>query len=162
MWPELAEACILLVDDDIDALLLMSRALRRAGCREIIAAENPPAALKAYRHNTPDLVVMDLNLPGSDGLRLMERMRRNAPEGHVAPILMVSGDRSEAAKRDALERGVSDFLSKNADTTEFVLRVRNLLHLNGLKREIDRHRESLEETVRQRTRELHQARHEVL
>jgi putative two-component system response regulator len=104
---------------------------------------------------------MDLRLPGADGLKLMERMRGETA-GPPAPVLMVTSDASEGVKRDALERGVADFLAKNADTTELMLRIRNLLRLNGLRREIDRHLESLEQTVSLRTRELSGARHEVL
>ena len=162
VWPEFAHACILLVDDDIDAASLMSRALSKAGCQDIVMADTPAQALSIYRERRPDLVVMDLNLPGSDGLKLMERMRKTEASNQLAPVLMVTGDTSESVKRQALERGVSDFLAKNADTTEFVLRIRNLLHLNGLRREIDSHLESLEETVRLRTRELGDARHEVI
>lgn len=161
-WPELAEASILLVDDDGDAAHLMSRALTRAGCRSVITADTAPEALRLYREHRPDLIVMDLNLPQADGIRLMERMRASEPSAIEVPVLMVTGDRSEAAKREALARGVSDFLNKTADTTEFVLRVRNLLHLNGLRHEIERHRASLEETVRLRTLELNAARREVL
>ena len=162
VWPEFADACILLVDDDGDASLLMSRALSQAGCRDIVVADNPAQALRAFRERKPDLIVMDLTLPGSDGIKLMERIRRSEPSSHLAPVLMVTGNTSETMKRQALERGVADFLAKNADTTEFVLRVRNLLQSNGLRHEIQQNRELLEETVRLRTRELQDARHEVL
>jgi putative two-component system response regulator len=162
VWPEFAHACILLVDDDADATHLMARALGNAGCKDIVVAETPTEALDAYRLRRPDLVVMDLRLPGSDGLKLMESMHEGEGTSPATPVLMVTGDTSERVKRQALERGVADFLAKNADTTELVLRIRNLLRLNGLRRRMDTYLESLEEMVRERTRELGDARHEVL
>lgn len=162
-WPEFHNACIMLVDDDVDSAHVMARALRRAGCTEIATAHSGEEAMVIYRETSPDLVVMDLNLPREDGLLLMDLFRAlDVPSAVEVPVLMVTDDRSEASRRQALERGVSDFLNKDADTTEFVLRVRNLLHLSGLRREIQRHRESLETTVQQRTLELEAARHEVL
>src|SRR5579871_3479172 len=150
-WPEFVHARILLIDDDPDSACLMARALRRAGCHEILTAGTAADGLRLHLEQSPDLVVLDLNLPGEDGLKLMAQMRGDSPGVHSAPILMVTSDASDKSKLSALEQGVADFLMKSSDTTEFVLRARNLLHLNGLKRQIDRHRELLEETVRIRT-----------
>src|SRR5579863_9273310 len=162
VWPEFRQARILLVDDDEDATFLLSRALKRAGCSHVLTADNPARALGIYQKHRPDLVVMDLHLGPADGITLMERLRQCEDAQYTAPVLLVTANSDEEVKRDALERGVSDFLAKHSDTTEFVLRVRNLLNLNGLRREIERQKEDLEETVRRRTQELSSARHEVL
>lgn len=159
---ELTHARILLVDDDEDNLILLDGALRRAGARFTAQVSDPFAAVGIYREFRPDIVILDLRMPPLDGFTLMQRFREVDGEGRFVPIIMLTGDASPAVKQEALEAGVADFLQKNFDMAELLLRVRNVVRTQQLYRQVQRQKSWLEETVRVRTRQLQAARREVL
>lgn len=115
-------ATILIVEDDRRISALIAKNLGAAGytCIEIHSGDQ---ALPAIRRHGPALIVLDIMLPGVDGLELTRRIRR---EGEV-PILMVTARSTEADKVLGLEVGADDYLVKPFSTLELVARVRALL-----------------------------------
>jgi putative two-component system response regulator len=140
----------------------MARALRKAGFPEPLCVSDALQAADEYRRYQPEVLLLDLKLPPVDGFYVLEQLSRIAPEEKLAPVIMITGDAPEETKRRALEAGVADFIYKQADLTEMVLRTRNVLHMHRLYVELDRRKEWLEERVRERTRELEQAQRETL
>jgi putative two-component system response regulator len=110
----------------------------------------------------PDLVVLDLHMPEMDGFAVLEELRPHILGGSYLPILVVTGDGSIASRRRALSAGAKDFLAKPFDTTEVLLRIRNLLEARFLYLALQAQNDSLEAKVRQRTRELEEAQVEIL
>ena len=159
---ELTHARILLVDDDEDNLALLDTALRKAGARHTAKVSDPFAAAAAYRDFRPDVVLLDLRMPPLDGFVLMERFREIEGDARYVPIVMLTGDAAPCVKERALEAGVADFLRKDFDMAEMLLRVRNVVRTQQLYRQVQRQKSWLEETVRVRTRQLQAARREVL
>lgn len=159
---ELTHARILLVDDDEDNLMLLESALRKAGARHTATVSDPFAAAAAYREFRPDVVLLDLRMPPLDGFVLMERFREIEADARYVPIIMLTGSSSPCVKEQALEAGVADFLHKDFDIAEMLLRVRNVVRTQQLYRQVQRQKSWLEETVRVRTRQLQAARREVL
>jgi putative two-component system response regulator len=159
---ELTHARILLVDDDEDNLVLLDTALRRAGALHTATVSDPFSAAAVYREFRPDVVLLDLRMPPLDGFVLMQKFREIEGDVRYVPIIMLTGEAAPCVKEQALEAGVADFLRKDFDMAELLLRVRNVVRTQQLYRQVQRQKSWLEETVRVRTRQLQAARREVL
>jgi putative two-component system response regulator len=157
-----ADARILLVDDEPQLVRLLGRTLREAGYADVRGCSEPREALALFDELRPDLVVLDLWMPGRDGLSLIAEIRGRAEPGDYLPILVLTADRSREASRRALAAGAMDFLTKPPRAAEALLRIHNLLETRLLHRRLRAQNESLEARVRERTEELEAARVEVL
>ena len=113
---------ILVVDDDPEIQQLLGYVLRREG-HETIEALTGEDALKAVQRSAPDLVVLDLMLPGIDGFTVCERLRI----ARSMPVLMLTGRAGEADKVRGLDTGADDYLTKPFSPAELLARVRALL-----------------------------------
>jgi len=153
---------ILVVDDQESNLALLVRVLERAGYNRVTAISDPALAPQLVADTPPDLIILDLHMPGMDGFELMDRLAPVTGSGLRVPLLVVTADMTPQAKLRALSMGARDFLTKPIDPTEVTLRVRNLLHVGYLQVRLRRHNEELEEKVLDRTRDLEQARLEIL
>ncbi len=160
-WIELQTARVLIVDDDDDNLMVVGRALKKAGCHEVLTCTDPFQALEVCKSVEPDLVLLDLRLPPVDGFYVLERLKELGPEEDLPPVIMLTGDASEEVKQRALEAGVADFVRREFDLTELVLRTRNCLRTRQLFLQLQRHKEHLEELVLERTQELRRAQRET-
>ncbi len=159
---ELSNSRILLVDDDEDNLALLEISLHEAGARQIATVSRPSLAATTYAEFKPDVVLLDLWMPPVDGFALMAQFHAIDAHERLVPIVMLTGDESSGTKQRALEAGVADFLHKDFDMAELLLRLRNVLRTQQLYRQVQRQKSWLEETVRVRTRQLQAARREVL
>ena len=115
-------AQILVVDDDPDLQQLLGYVLRREG-HEVTEAPSGEEALKIIQRSTPDLVILDLMLPGIDGFTVLERMRI----ARSTPVLMLTGRTAESDKVRGLDTGADDYLTKPFSPGELLARVRALL-----------------------------------
>jgi response regulator RpfG family c-di-GMP phosphodiesterase len=153
---------ILVVDDEEMNLRFLRRALERAGCTRVQTTTDALRVPALFAETRPDLVVLDLHMPGMDGFGLMERLAPIAGGRSGVPFLVVTGDVSEEVKRRALESGARDFLTKPFSETELLLRVRNLLEVQRLHGSLREQNARLELQVAERTRDLEHARLEIL
>jgi putative two-component system response regulator len=158
----LSELRILAVDDEEVNLLVLRRLLERAGYADVRTTTDPSRVPGLFVETQPDLVVLDLHMPGIDGFDLMERLAPIAGGRTGVPFLVLTADVTEEVKRRALESGARDFLTKPFSEIELLLRVRNLLEVQHLHRQLREQNASLERQVADRTRDLEQARLEVL
>src|SRR3982075_1675623 len=117
-----AVATILLVDDEPRIVQLVRDYLEHGGFTVLVASDGP-SALRTARTGRPDLVVLDLGLPGIDGLDVARALRR---EGDV-PIIMLTARTEESDKLVGLELGADDYLTKPFSPKELVARVRAVL-----------------------------------
>jgi DNA-binding response OmpR family regulator len=117
-----AVATILVVDDEPRIVQLVRDYLEHSGFAVLTAADGP-TALRAARTGRPDLVVLDLGLPGLDGLDVARALRR---DGEV-PIIMLTARVEESDKLVGLELGADDYLTKPFSPKELVARVRAVL-----------------------------------
>ena len=158
----LGELRILVVDDEDLNLRVLRRTLEQAGYQRVVTVADPSRVPPLFVELEPDLVVLDLHMPGMDGFELMGRLAPIAGGRTGVPFLVLTGDATEDVKRRALEAGARDFLTKPFSPTELVLRVRNLLEVQELHRRLREQNASLEEQVSERTSQLEQARLEIL
>ena len=113
---------ILVVDDEPRIVELARDYLEHAGFR-VVTANDGRAALDVARHDRPDLIVLDLGLPGLDGLDVTRELRR---DGSI-PIVMVTARDDELDKLLGLELGADDYLTKPFSPRELVARVKAVL-----------------------------------
>jgi two-component system phosphate regulon response regulator PhoB len=116
-----SEARILVVDDERDITALVAYHLAKAGYR-VTTAGSGPAALEAVEREPPDLVVLDLMLPGRSGYDVLEELRRREDTRDVGVILLTAR-REEADRLRGLATGADDYLTKPFSPEELVLRV---------------------------------------
>jgi DNA-binding response OmpR family regulator len=114
---------VLVVDDDPTVSDVVRRYLEQAGCDVELAADGADglAAIAAHR---PDLVVLDLMMPGIDGLEVCRRIRRQLPD---LPVIMLTALGEEADRVLGLEVGADDYVTKPFSPRELVLRIRSVL-----------------------------------
>jgi response regulator RpfG family c-di-GMP phosphodiesterase len=153
---------ILVVDDEEVNLLVLGRLLEEVGYRRVQTTSDPHRVLELFAQTEPDLVVLDLHMPRIDGFEVMKRLAPVAGGPSGVPILVLTADVTEEVKRRALASGARDFLTKPYSAVELLLRVRNLLEVQRLHRQLRDHNANLERQVAERTRELEQARREIL
>jgi len=113
----------ILVIDDEPKIAEICRDYLTAAAFTVIAADTGPKGLALARKEKPDLVVLDLMLPGMDGLDVCRELRR---ESHV-PIIMLTARVEESDKLVGLELGADDYLTKPFSPRELVARVRTVL-----------------------------------
>jgi two-component system phosphate regulon response regulator PhoB len=112
---------ILVVDDERDITALLAYHLARAGYRVSTAASGPEA-LQAAQAEPPDLVVLDLMLPGRSGYEVLHELRKAESTRH-AGVIMLTARRDEPDRIKGLSAGADDYLTKPFSPEELVLRV---------------------------------------
>ncbi|WP_213005777.1 response regulator transcription factor [Paractinoplanes toevensis] len=114
---------VLVVDDDPTVSDVVRRYLEQDGCRVRLAADGADG-LAAVAAERPDLVVLDLMMPGIDGLEVCRRLRRQLPD---LPVIMLTALGEEADRVVGLEVGADDYVTKPFSPRELVLRIRSVL-----------------------------------
>ena len=111
---------ILLVDDDRDLLEMLLSIFQRAGYTDLLTASSGSEALRIWREAQPNLIVLDVMMPGMDGFSVLKEIRRTSR----VPVLMLTA-RGEAEDRiEGLEIGADDYLAKPYSLVELELRLR--------------------------------------
>lgn len=116
-------ATVLLVEDDPSILRGLEMNLKVDGLR-VLTATDGVAAVRAAKAAVPDLIILDLGLPGMDGMDVLREVRKDDPE---VPILVLSARASEAEKVLGLSLGADDYVAKPFGLAELLARVRALL-----------------------------------
>ena len=118
----MTEPAILIVDDDPALRDLVALAVRRAGWRARVACDGPSGLASALR-DPPDLIVLDVGLPGFDGFELCRRLRGRSE----VPILFLTAQSDEVDRVVGLEMGADDYMAKPFSPREMVARIRAIL-----------------------------------
>ncbi len=121
---------VLVVDDGAINRALVEAFLSDLDCR-LQSAEDGPSALAAIDKETPDLVLLDVQMPGMDGYEVCRRIKAG-PRGRLLPVVMLTALDNANDRVLALEAGADDFMSKPVDRIELVARVRSALRLKAV------------------------------
>src|SRR3990172_9248903 len=113
---------ILIADDEPQLVKVVRGYLEQAGFR-VVTAGDGPTALAQYKHEKPDLVLLDLNMPGLDGLDVARKLRATSN----VPIIMITARVEETDRLIGLELGADDYVLKPFSPREVVARVRAVL-----------------------------------
>jgi putative two-component system response regulator len=157
-----AAARVLIVDDEPVNVSLLTRILRTNGYTEVLGTSEPRTVPAHYAAFRPDIILLDLHMPELNGFDVLDVLRGIVPAGTYLPILILTGDDSPQARERALAAGAMDFLGKPFELTEVLLRIRNLLQTRFMYLELQMRNEQLDMKVRERTRELEEARLDIL
>ena len=131
----------LLVVDDEDSVRDVLRQLFEYEGHEVAVAGSGDEALRTASQTVPDVVFLDVKMPGRDGLEVLDELRRLAPASHV---IMISGHGTIHTAVEATRRGAYDFLEKPLDTDRLLLTLRNALQLRGLSASVEQLRSEVE------------------
>lgn len=116
---------ILVIEDDPATLRLIDYSLRHDGY-QVLTASNGLEGIRKAHNEEPDLIILDVMLPGMDGFEICHSLR-SEPDTAQLPILMFSAKAQEIDKDTGLKVGADDYLAKPADPAEVVSRVEKLL-----------------------------------
>jgi putative two-component system response regulator len=119
---------ILIIDDDASAQKAVESLLMNQGY-QLLFANNGVEGLKLASEQEPDLILLDVMMPGMDGFEVCNRLRANILLAEV-PVLMISALDDRTSRLRGIETGVDDFISKPFDRNELRARVRTILRLN--------------------------------
>jgi DNA-binding response OmpR family regulator len=121
-----ARSHILIVEDEPDVAALIKHTLDRSGDVDVTVVGTGEAALKATNERVPDLIILDLNLPGFDGLEVC-RILRARPALTAVPIIMLTARATESDRVQGLDVGADDYMVKPFSPRELAARARAAL-----------------------------------
>jgi class 3 adenylate cyclase len=145
---------VLVVDDDPDISAFLMFLLKSEGL-SARSASNGHEAMAAIGADPPDLVLMDVLMPGMDGFEACRKLREN-PATALLPIVLVTGLDDRVSRVRGIEAGADDFLTKPIQREELIARVRTLRRLENTRRELERQRAAEEVAKREHLRQTFQ------
>jgi PAS domain S-box-containing protein len=151
---DILNSSILIVDDQEANVTLLERLLGEAGYTSVVSTMNPHEVCALHRKNRYDLILLDLQMPGVDGFEVIEGLKANDADPYL-PVLVITAQPGH--KLRALQAGARDFVSKPFDLVEVKTRIRNMLEVRLLYKQLDDYNRVLEDTVQERTAELRES-----
>lgn len=118
---------ILIIDDDVELNSLLTRYLGRFGF-EVSSETRPAAGLSALQQDLPDLIILDVMLPGMDGFEVCRRIRRE----FTVPVIMLTARGEVMDRVVGLELGADDYIPKPFEPRELVARIQTILRRTGV------------------------------
>ncbi len=112
-------ACIMAIDDEVEVLRLLKKIFEEEGY-DFIGATSGDAAFSLLHNHQPDLIILDIMMPGLDGFQVLELIRRNSD----VPVIVLTGKGEMTALCDSVEIGADDYVRKPFYRLELVARVR--------------------------------------
>jgi response regulator RpfG family c-di-GMP phosphodiesterase len=158
---DLKAARILIVDDEPENVHVLERILEQEGYENLSSTTDPAKVVGLCVQSSPDLVLLDLQMPAIDGFEVLRQLAPWIRDGAV-PVVVLTADSAQVTKQKAHSEGASDFLTKPFDAFEALLRIENLLKTRFLQVELRKQNLILEQRVRERTEDLAVARLEIL
>ncbi|MFL1557388.1 MULTISPECIES: EAL domain-containing response regulator [unclassified Pseudomonas] len=144
-------ATLLIVDDEPQVRKLLETLLQHEGYQTLSAASGEEA-LQLVAQQPPDLILLDIMMPGMDGYEVASHLKGNETTASI-PIIMLSALSESSARVSGLESGAEEFLSKPVERVELWLRVRNLLRLKARGDQLKIHNLMLEQQLQRQTPE---------
>lgn len=155
------DAKIMIVDDEPLNIMTFRQHLKGDGYKNFICCEKSTDALRLIRDTEPDVLLLDINMPEVSGLDILRVVGLDPALQHI-PVLVLTAATDPAIRREALDLGASDFLSKPVEPDELIPRVRNAVilkqHFDMATNEAAR----LERQVERRTRQLEATRQQLI
>jgi signal transduction histidine kinase len=150
---------VLVVDDTEANRVLLQEILELEGYQVLNAADGA-AALQAISREQPDLVLLDVNMPGLDGLEVCRRLRAD-PATEALPVILVTALAERTHRLEGISAGANDYLTKPIDRPDLLLRLRNALRLRKLHQEIATQYDKLRELEQLRDGLVHMLVHDL-
>ena len=152
--PDILHASILIVDDQEPNILLLVQLLAEAGYTAVSSTMKPEEVCALHRKNQYDLILLDLQMPGTDGFAVMEGLKTSLTDAYLPVIVLTA---QPGHKLRALQAGAKDFISKPFDLVEVKTRIHNMLEVRLLYKRLENYSKILEDKVAERTAELRES-----
>lgn len=146
---------ILVVDDTHSSLKLLTDMLTAKGY-QVRPADSGEIALASAAAKPPDLILLDINMPGMDGFEVCRRLKAQERFRDI-PVLFISALSGTEDKLRAFQAGGVDYVAKPLSVAEVLARVHTHLKIHQLQRELERHNRELEDRVAEQVREISEA-----
>jgi DNA-binding response OmpR family regulator len=130
----MSKGTILVIDDEKDLIELLRYNLEKEGY-DVIAAHDGQSGLEVIKRHRPELVVLDLMMPGIDGLQVCQRLRADHRSART-PVIMLTARATEADRIVGLELGADDYITKPFSPREVVARVKAVLRRTSAQQEV--------------------------
>ncbi len=151
----------LLVDDSRSVLNFLKRLIEADGKVQAMAFTDPVQAMAAATEHEYDIVLVDYEMPGMDGITFIRKLR-SLPNFADIPIVMITSIETDEVRMKALEAGATDFLSKRPQALEISVRLRNLVRLGLAVRKLNDRAADLASEVASATRKLQEREEEII
>jgi putative two-component system response regulator len=152
---------IMIVDDEPTNVKVARKYLAMEGYESFVVTTDAREALALVDRECPDILLLDIMMPHVSGLEILSAVRKNERSVHL-PVVILTAANEQSIKRQAIELGASDFLSKPVDPSELIPRVRNVLIVKQHADHLEKYSQELEAEVLRRTAELARSRQEVI
>ncbi|MZP28506.1 SpoIIE family protein phosphatase [Heliobacterium undosum] len=152
-----SSAQILVVDDVVTNVELMRLQLTRAGY-QVLTAFNGEQALESIKRTLPDLILLDVMMPGMNGFEVCAKLKED-PHTQLIPVVLVTALHEVEDRIKGIEAGADDFISKPFNRVELLTRVKSLLRIRKLYRQLEKSYREIESKNAILTEELRMARH---
>jgi CheY-like chemotaxis protein len=151
---EILEARVLIVDDQQANVSLLEQLLAESGYSAVSSTTNPQEVCAMHRKHSFDVILLDLQMPIMDGFQVMDVLKTVTTDAYLPVIVLTA---QPGHKLRALRAGAKDFISKPFDLTEARTRIRNVLEVRLLYRQLEQYNLALEDIVRERTAQLRES-----
>lgn len=158
---DILRANILIVDDQMLNVRLFEKILKQAGYQNVYSTLDSRQALTMYQEHDIDVLLLDIRMPHLDGFQVMQQLNDELASDYL-PILVLTAEPTPETRSQALSSGAKDFLIKPFDRSEALLRIRNILEVRLLHKQVKEQNERLEEQVKERTKQLEDSRRDVI
>jgi len=155
-------ANILIIDDEPANVNLLQKVLSRKGYTNIQCTSDPRLVESLCEQTTFDAFLLDIRMPYIDGYGILTMLNNQFYANDYMPVIVLTAQTDRETRLKALECGAKDFLTKPFDQIEALTRIHNLLEVRLMHTQVKLQNQILEETVKQRTQELYDTRHEVI
>ena len=152
---------ILIIDEELSNVQLLERILRRVRIENFRSTTNSQTALSLFQEFRPDLVLIDWLIGDVNGRTVVEQLRAMISPNDFIPIVVLMADVTSGTRQLALAAGANEIITKPLDACEVVLRIANIVQVGLAHVRLYEQKQLLEETVRQRARDLKQALEEL-
>jgi CheY-like chemotaxis protein len=145
---------VLIVDDQQANVSLLEQLLAESGYSAVSSTTNPQEVCAMHRKHSFDVILLDLQMPIMDGFQVMDVLKTVTTDAYLPVIVLTA---QPGHKLRALRAGAKDFISKPFDLTEARTRIRNVLEVRLLYRQLEQYNLALEDIVRERTAQLRES-----
>jgi putative two-component system response regulator len=139
----LLDSNIMVVDDDASTTESIANNLLTMGFRNIHAFNDPAEAVRSIKTISPDIILLDIRMPGISGIEILKFLRTR-PRTRYVPVIVLSAAIDEPTRLRALDAGANDFVNKSVGSKELIARIRNALEFRQRMNSIETHAETVE------------------
>lgn len=158
---DLLSCRVMIVDDEPINVKVAKRFVEKLGYTDFVTSTDSRNVIELLRQDAPDVLLLDVMMPFVSGLEILDQMQADRKLSRI-PVIMLTASVDRETRIQALDRGATDFLTKPIDPEELRPRLRNSLLMRSYETRLRNHALELEETVRNRTRELCSSRLELI